>query len=68
MECILNKSPGTYTIVKITKPCNKFNELGLIPGSKITLISQNNRGPILIRLGNSKIAIGRGMASAIMVE
>lgn len=68
MESLLDKSPGTYTIVKITKPCNKFHELGLIPGSKITVISSYDRGPMIIRIGNSKIAIGRGMASSILVE
>ena len=68
MESLLNKSPGTYTIVKIMSPCKKFHELGLIPGSKITVISSHKRGPMIIRIGNSKMAIGRGMASSILVE
>ncbi|WP_292459946.1 FeoA family protein [Methanothermococcus sp.] len=68
MDNLLNKNPGTYTVVKINTPCKKLYELGIIPGSKITVISSNKRGPILVRIGNSKIAIGRGMAGAILVE
>ncbi|AEH06387.1 FeoA family protein [Methanothermococcus okinawensis] len=68
MESLSNKNPGTYTVVKIIRPCNKFHELGIIPGSKITVISSNKRGPLLIRIGNCKMAIGRGMADAILVE
>ncbi|WP_421077968.1 FeoA family protein [Methanothermococcus sp. Ax23] len=68
MESLLSKSPGTYTVVKIASPCKKFHELGIIPGSKITVISSNKRGPILVRIGNCKIAIGRGMANSILVE
>ncbi|ABR55460.1 FeoA family protein [Methanococcus vannielii SB] len=68
MESILQKNPGSYMVLKVEGSCRKFYELGIIPGSKITIISKNNQGPILIRVGNSKIAIGRGMARSIFVE
>lgn len=68
MENLLQKNPGSYLILKVEGHCRRFYELGIIPGSKITLISGNNRGPVLIRVGNSKIALGRGMAESIFVE
>ncbi|WP_018154480.1 MULTISPECIES: FeoA family protein [Methanothermococcus] len=68
MKSLLEMGPGSYTIVKIDKHCRRFYELGIVPGSRITVISSNQRGPILVRIGNSKIALGRGMARAIFVE
>uniref|UniRef100_A9A797 FeoA family protein n=1 Tax=Methanococcus maripaludis (strain C6 / ATCC BAA-1332) TaxID=444158 RepID=A9A797_METM6 len=67
MNCILNKKPGSYTVVKIEGHGRKFYELGIIPGSVLTLLNIQNRGPITVRLGNSKIAIGRQLASSIFV-
>lgn len=47
----------------------KMNVLGIRPGKEITKISnQLMKGPIIIRSGNTEIAIGYGMASKIMVE
>ncbi|AVB75768.1 ferrous iron transport protein A [Methanococcus maripaludis] len=68
MENLLLKDPGSYMVVKVEGHCRKFYELGILPGCKITLISRTNRGPVLIRVGNSKVALGRGMAESIFVE
>uniref|UniRef100_A9A692 FeoA family protein n=1 Tax=Methanococcus maripaludis (strain C6 / ATCC BAA-1332) TaxID=444158 RepID=A9A692_METM6 len=68
MENLLHKDPGSYMVVKVEGPCRRFYELGILPGCKITLISRNDRGPVLIRVGNSKVALGRGMAQSIFVE
>jgi len=47
----------------------KMHVLGIRPGKEITKISnQLMRGPIIIRSGNTEIAIGYGMARKIMVE
>lgn len=67
MDSLADKGPGIYTVVKITKPCNKFYQLGIVPGSKIMVIS-NDRDPIIVRVGNCKIALGRGLARFIIVE
>jgi len=67
VESLADKGPGIYTVVKITKPCSKFYQLGIVPGSKIIVIS-NDEDPIIARVGNCKIAIGRGLAKFIMVE
>ena len=42
--------------------------LGLIKGSMITVISNEGDGPMLIKVGESRLTIGRGMAERIQVR
>jgi len=42
--------------------------LGLLPGTVFTVVSGNSRGPVIVTVGESRIALGRGMAHRIMVE
>jgi ferrous iron transport protein A len=47
----------------------KLNTLGLRIGKEIVKVSgQWMKGPVIIRSGNTEIAIGFGMAHKIMVE
>lgn len=50
----------------------RLTELGLVRGSTIQIIRNDNFGPIIVSLGNGsgggRLAIGRGMANKIMVE
>src|SRR3990172_3266424 len=62
-------------IVKIgpdKNPCNSFCEriedMGLRAGKIIEMLSNEGRGPILLKVDESRIAIGRGMAMKIMVK
>lgn len=48
---------------------NKLNALGLREGKEITVISNSFLGgPVTVRVDNTKIAIGHGMAAKIIVE
>jgi ferrous iron transport protein A len=48
---------------------NRLNALGMRPGKKITKVSSMlMRGPVTIQLGNTRIAVGFGMANKIIVE
>jgi ferrous iron transport protein A len=48
---------------------NRLNALGIRPGKKITKVSSMlMRGPVIVQLGNAKVAIGFGMANKIIVE
>ena len=40
-------------------------DLGLFEGTEIEIIKNDNFGPIIIQILNSKIALGRGEASKI---
>jgi len=47
----------------------RLESLGLRAGKKVTKVSsQLMRGPITIRIGNSQIAIGFGMARKIILR
>jgi len=48
---------------------NRLNAMGIRPGKKITKVSSMlMRGPVTIRVGNARVAIGFGMANKIIVE
>ena len=63
---------GIGTPVSIKKICGKIEtrqfleNLGLTPGSKITIICEN-RGNVIVSIRESRIAIGRDTAGKIMV-
>jgi len=47
----------------------RLNALGIRPGRRITKVSSMfMRGPVTVRMGQTQIAIGFGMANRILVE
>ena len=47
----------------------RLDALGIRPGKKVTKLSTTLfRGPIMLRVNNSRVAIGFGMARRIIVE
>ena len=47
----------------------KLNSMGIRTGKKITKISNMvMNGPVTVRVGNTNIAIGRGMADRIQIK
>lgn len=67
-----NIKEGTAVMIKcIDCGCGlrrRLSSLGLYDGKKIQVIKNDFRGPILIKVFNSKIAIGRGQAMKILVD
>ncbi len=48
---------------------NRLSALGIRPGKRITKVSSMlMRGPVTIQSGNTKMALGFGMANRIIVE
>ena len=48
---------------------NRLNALGIIPGKRITKISSMlMRGPVTVEVDRTKVAVGFGMASRILVQ
>ncbi|MCP4755661.1 MAG: ferrous iron transport protein A [Proteobacteria bacterium] len=43
-------------------------ELGLRVGKTIELLQKGNQGPLLVKVDESRIAIGRGIAERIIVK
>ncbi|HOJ86399.1 MAG TPA: FeoA domain-containing protein [Elusimicrobiales bacterium] len=53
---------GGHNILK------KLNSMGIFEGSWIEKVVSYEHGPIIVKVMNSRLAIGRGMAEKIMVE
>ncbi|MFP4139091.1 MAG: FeoA family protein [Planctomycetota bacterium] len=50
--------------------CNcasRLRSMGVTVGSELELVKRNNWGPVLIAVGGTRLAIGRGMARQIHV-
>jgi len=46
----------------------KLMELGIREGSIIRVVRNANIGPIIVEVEGSRIALGRGLASKVLVE
>ncbi|HMA63068.1 MAG TPA: FeoA family protein [bacterium] len=62
----------TYKIKRITggrQFKSKLESMGILVNTTVTRINSEVRGgPVVIKVGNSQYALGRGMASRIQVE
>lgn len=47
---------------------SRLSAMGLIPGAEITMSKNAGRGPLIILIKDSKVALGRGMAEKVFVE
>ncbi|MGD6808826.1 MAG: FeoA family protein [Candidatus Bathyarchaeia archaeon] len=58
-------------ITKIIGGCNltkRLSEMGLTNGTKIKVVSDPCGGPVLIEVRDTRLALGRGVATKIYVE
>ncbi len=46
----------------------RLTELGFIPGAKVRVWQNQPWGPLIVSLGDGRVAIGRGVAQKILVE
>lgn len=46
----------------------RLSELGLIRDGSVTVLQNTPHGPLIISVGGSRIAIGRGVALKVIVE
>lgn len=47
---------------------HRLAEMGIMVGTELELLQAAGSGPVMVRLGSSKIGIGRGMAQRIEVS
>jgi len=47
---------------------SRLYSMGLVPGAVFTVLSRNGGGPVMVKVKDSRLAIGRGMAQKIIVE
>jgi ferrous iron transport protein A len=56
---------------KVDRPCSqvcRVEDLGLRTGKTVEMLNNEGRGALLIKVDETRIAIGRGMAMKVMVR
>ncbi len=48
--------------------CRRVDDMGIRKGQTVKMLNNEGRGPVLLKLDESRVAIGRGMAMKIMVK
>ena len=61
-------SGGTATGAAARSCHNRVEDMGLRVGKVLEVLSNEGRGPILLKVDESRIAMGRGMAMRILVR
>lgn len=46
---------------------HRLTSMGLLPGAAVTVVQNAMAGPLIVRLKESRLALGRGMSHRIMV-
>ena len=46
----------------------KLCHMGLLPGASFTVLNVKGKGPIMVKVKETRLAIGRGMAEKMMVK
>ena len=46
----------------------RLTEIGLVRGTRVRVVKNDMGGPLIVSIGEGRLAIGRGMALKIMVE
>ncbi len=45
----------------------RLSDLGLIPGARVRIV-RNGGGPLLLKMGDARFALGQGMATKVFVD
>lgn len=59
------------TVKRIDSGCDMYRrilELGIFPGTKLKILQNVPKGPVIFEKNDSKMMLGRGMAQKIQVE
>ncbi|MGI6422294.1 MAG: FeoA family protein [Syntrophomonadaceae bacterium] len=66
------KTGQSATVLKINKGHaaeRRLFEIGLVPGTRVEVLSRHPfKGPLLLQVGNSRLALGQGIAQMVEVE
>jgi len=61
----------SYSVINIAGgrgAVRKLNNMGIVPGTDITVVQLSGSGPIVIEARGTRLAIGRGMAEKVLVK
>lgn len=66
---VIDVKSGSHAAGVAAKSCrDRVEDMGLRAGKIVEVLSNEGRGPILLKVDESRIAMGRGMAMKIMVR
>ncbi len=72
IKSLLEMTPGMRGTVVALKGGHGFQTQvrarGLLEGKVVEVVTRLPRGPIVVRVGETEIALGRGMAMRVLVE
>ncbi len=66
-SCLPGKTAQVIEIVGGSNVNRKLADLGIFPGSFVEIL-KNEGGPVLLAVGASRLALGRGMAEKVIVK
>jgi ferrous iron transport protein A len=55
-------------IISGKHPCARIEDMGFRVGKTVEMLNNEGRGPLLIKVDESRLALGRGMAMKILVR
>ncbi len=55
-------------IIPNKHPCARIEDMGFRVGMTVEMLNNEGRGPLLIKVDESRLALGRGMAMKIMAR
>ena len=67
LSMINNGSVKIMTISGGRGTVQRFSSMGIVQGSIVNVVYNPGRGPVIIQTGNSRFAIGYGMARRVYV-
>lgn len=67
-EVVVVHAPMSRDLQKDRPPCNRLEDMGLRIGKIIEMLNNEGGGPLLLKIGESRMAIGRRLAMTIMVR
>ena len=72
MQSLNNLSTGQQGIVRLLTGghlfCSRAANLGFTSGAEVTVIQNYGRGPMMVALRGTRVALGRAEAASVMVE
>jgi ferrous iron transport protein A len=46
----------------------RLSDLGLVPGTVVEVVQSPGHGPVILALGEARLALGRGASHKVLVE
>jgi Fe2+ transport system protein FeoA len=71
--CPLSMAPTgePMKIVDVRAGCrlrNRLSNLGLLPGTVVEVVQSLGHGPVILAVGDTRLALGRGASHKVLVE